>query len=206
LFLDISATREKRSPNLQVLAEIANECFMPLGYGGGIQSLDQAKAVFDIGYEKIALNSAAIIDSDLVTQIASIYGSQAVIGSIDVKLNFSGQYRVYGKSGLQNSGFEPVAWARELESRGAGELLLTSIDREGTWAGFDLKLVKNVTDAVSIPVIAHGGAGNLEDIRAVIKESGGAAASLGSLVVFQKRGMGVLINFPDKGMLEKLLK
>ena len=101
--------------------------------------------------------------------------------------------------------FEPVAWAKELESRGAGELLLTSIDREGTWEGFDLKLIKSVTDAVNVPVIAHGGAGSLDDGRAVVKEAGSAAVSLGSLVVFQKRGMGVLVNFPDKGMLEKIL-
>ena len=196
LFLDICATRERRGPNLKILTDIANECFMPLGYGGGIQHIEQAKAVFDIGFEKISINTASIYSPKIITKLAKIYGSQAVICSIDVKRNFFGQYRVRGESGLKNSGIDPVKWAKELESRGAGELLLTSIDREGTWDGFDLDLVKKVTEAVNIPVIAHGGAGNIRDVESVVKKSDASAVALGSLLVFQKKGMGVLINFP----------
>ncbi len=206
LFLDITATKEGRSPNLKVLADIANECFMPLGYGGGIQTFEDAQAVFEIGFEKIAINSCAIENPKLITKLAAHYGNQAIIGSIDVKKNIFGTYQVITRAGTKNTHKNPVDWARELESLGAGEILLTSIDREGTWEGFDLELVKSITEAVNIPVIGHGGAGNLNHIGEVVKKSGASAVALGSVVVFQKKGMGVLINFPDKDNLEKVLK
>jgi imidazole glycerol-phosphate synthase subunit HisF len=201
LFLDITASRERRSPNLAVLKDIASECFMPLGYGGGIQSIESAKAVFDIGFEKIVINSAAIMDSSVVTQIAKIYGSQALINSIDVKRDIWGRYRVRGEGGRFRTSLDPIVWAKEMESCGAGELLLTSMDREGTWSGLDLELVRGVTDAVNIPVIAHGGAGSMKDIGDVVKRGGASAVALGSMVVFQKKGMGVLVNFPDENQL-----
>ena len=206
LFLDITATREQRNPNLKVLADIANECFMPLGYGGGIQALDHAKAVFDIGFEKVAINSCAVENPSLITEIANHYGSQAVIVSIDVKAGIWGKLTVRTQGGRRNSGIEPLSWAREVEQRGAGEILLTSIDREGTWKGFDLDLVKSVADAVSIPVIAHGGAGTVDHIGQVVKKANASAVALGSMVVFQKKGMGVLVNFPDRKKLEDVLK
>lgn len=198
LFLDITATNEKRSPNLKVLADIANECFMPLGYGGGIRTLSDAKAVFDIGFEKVAINSYAMENPQFISQLAAYYGSQAVIVSIDVKKNIWGRYQVRINAGKKNSGRDPVEWAREVEALGAGEILLTSMDREGTWAGFDLELVKSITDAVNVPVIAHGGGGAVQHIGEVVKRTGASAVALGSMVVFQKQGMGVLVNFPDE--------
>lgn len=206
LFLDITATRERRGPNLKVLAEIASECFMPLGYGGGIRSLDHAKSVFDIGFEKVAVNSCAIENPELITEIASQYGSQAVIASIDVKSGFCGKVSVRTEAGRRNAHRDPAGWAKEVEDRGAGEILLTSIDREGTWKGFDLGLIKRVTDAVSIPVIAHGGAGTVEHVGEAVKQASASAVALGSMVVFQKEGMGVLVNFPDKKNLEETLR
>lgn len=206
LFLDIMATPEKRSPNLKLLADIANECFMPLGYGGGIRTLADAKAVFDIGFEKVAINSYAMENRQFISQLAAHYGSQAVIASIDVKKNIWGHYQVRTHAGKRNSGRDPVEWAREVESLGAGEILLTSVEREGTWDGFDLKLIKSVTDAVNIPVIAHGGAGAVAHIGAVIKEANASAVALGSMVVFQKRGMGVLVNFPDATQLKQVIE
>jgi len=205
LFLDITATPEKRLPNLKILADIADECFMPLGYGGGIHTVDHAKSIFDIGFEKVAINSYATEHPEFVSELAKHYGNQAVIASIDVKKGLFGKKIVYTCSGRHRTQLEPVAWAKELESRGAGEILLTSIDREGTWEGFDLELVKSVTDAVSIPVIAHGGAGSVQDIGEVVKQAGASAVALGSMVVFQKQGMGVLVNFPDQKKLEKVL-
>lgn len=205
LFLDITATIEGRSPNLKVLADIANECFMPLGYGGGIRSLAHAKAVFDIGFEKVAINSCAVDNPALLTEIARQYGSQAVMASIDVKTGFWGKQTVRTNAGKRATALDPVQWAREVESRGAGEILLTSIDREGTWEGFDLELVRQVTDSVSIPVIAHGGAGCVDHIGSVVKQSGASAVAIGSMVVFQKKGMGVLVNFPDQKNLENAL-
>lgn len=205
LFLDITATLEKRSPNLRVLADIASECFMPLGYGGGIKSVDDAKAVFDIGFEKITVNTHAMESPNFISQLASKYGSQAVMASIDIKKDFWGCYQVRTHSGQQASKPNPVEWAKELESLGAGEILLTSIDREGTWEGFDLDLVKSVTEAVNIPVIAHGGAGTESHIDEVVRLSGASAVALGSMVVFQKKDMGVLINFPNREQLTKTL-
>jgi cyclase len=205
LFLDIAATRERRSPNLKLLTDIANECFMPLGYGGGIRSLDQAKAVFDMGFEKVIINSCAVKTPSLLTEIAKQYGSQAVIASIDAKTSFLGKSTVRTEGGKYNTRRDPVEWAQKVEERGAGEILLTSIDREGTWEGFDLDLIKRVTDTVSIPVIAHGGAGGVEDIGKVVKQAGASAVALGSMVVFQKKGMGVLVNFPDKNRIESIL-
>jgi cyclase len=205
LFLDITASIDGRGPNLKLLADIANECFMPLGYGGGIRSLADAKAVFDTGFEKVAVNSCAMDTPALLTDIASQYGSQAVIASIDVKNGLLGRPTVRTRAGRHNTGQDPVEWAQEAEQRGAGEILLTSIDREGSWAGFDLDLVKRVADAVSIPVIAHGGAGRVDDIAQVVKQAGASAVALGSLVVFQKKGMGVLVSFPELRVLEEVL-
>lgn len=205
LFLDITASREDRSPNLKILADIANECFMPLGYGGGIRSLDQAKAVFEVGFEKVAINTQAAENPMLIGEIVNHYGSQAVIASIDVKNGLFGSQTVRTFGGKHNTRRDPVTWAREVEQMGAGEILLTSIDREGTWDGFDLDLVKRVTDAVSIPVIAHGGAGTVEHIGQVVKQANASAVALGSMVVFQKKGMGVLVNFPDQKQLEASL-
>ena len=206
MFLDITASREGRGPNLTLLADIADECFMPLGYGGGVQSVAQAKSVFDIGFEKICVNTAAFDRPELLTELARQYGSQAVVASIDVQSGLLGRATVRSQSGRRNTGRDPVSWAVEVERRGAGEILLTSIDREGSWEGFDLDLVNRVADAVSIPVIAHGGAGSVEDIGRVVKQARASAVALGSLVVFQRQGMGVLVNFPDARQLEAVLE
>jgi len=206
LFLDITASRENRSPNLKVLADIADECFMPLAYCGGIRNLDQAKAVFDIGFEKVGVNTQAAEDPALIEEIAVHYGSQAVIVSIDVKKGMFGGQTVRTLSGKRNTCRDPITWALEVEKMGAGEILLTCIDREGTWDGFDLELVKSITDAVSIPVIAHGGAGTIEHIAQVVKQANASAVALGSILVFQKKGMGVLVNYPDKKLLTEVLE
>ncbi len=205
LFLDITATREKRSPNLRVLADIADECFMPLGYGGGIRSVDDAKAVFDIGFEKIAVNTAAVEDARLIGALAERWGSQAVIASIDVRRDLFGRPRVVTAGGTRKTGLEPVEWARRAEAAGAGEILLTAVDREGTWEGFDVDLTRSVAEAVNIPVIAQGGAANVDHIGEVVNRGGASAVALGSMVVFQKQGMGVLVNFPDARALEAAL-
>src|SRR5690606_1265674 len=167
LFLDILASIEGRKPNISILEEIADECFMPVAYGGGVTNFEDAKQVLTIGFEKISLNTAAF-DKQLVTQIAEHFGNQSVIASIDVKKSFWGKYEVYSHGGRKNRKLDPVAWAQELESLGAGEILLTSIDKEGTWSGFDLQIIRQVTDAVSIPVIAHGGAGGLQHIEEAV--------------------------------------
>ncbi len=173
-------------------------------YGGGIDSLEKAKRVFDIGYEKVVINTAALERPQLITEIANQYGSQALVISIDVKNGFFGGWTVRSKAGRKATRKDPVSWAKDAERLGAGEFLLTSIDREGTWSGFDLELIKAVSDAVTVPVIAHGGAGSVEDIGAAVKAHASAVA-LGSMVVFQKKDMGVLVNFPEKLELDAVL-
>jgi cyclase len=205
VFLDITATNESRQPNLKILAEIANECFMPLGYGGGLNNFETVQSIFQIGFEKVVLNSVMHENIQFVTKVAEHYGNQAVVASIDVKKNLFGKYEVWSHSGKKNTKKNPVEWAQELQEKGAGEILLTSIDREGTWSGFDTALVKRVTDSVSVPVIAHGGAGNLDHIKDVVHNSNASAVALGSMVVYQQKGMGVLVNFPDHKKLEAVL-
>ena len=206
IFLDIAAGKMKATPNFKLLRNIADECFMPLGYGGGIRTLDDAKAIFDIGFEKIVINSAAFENPKLILEISKFFGSQAVIVSIDVKTNLFRRKTVRTKSGKFNTGLDPIKWAEEVVKLGAGELLVTSIDREGTWSGFDLELIKKISNNVSVPVIAHGGAGSLEQIKKVVKYAGASAAAVGSMVVFQKKGMGVLVNFPAPEELESAFK
>jgi len=204
-FLDISASREGREPNYKVLAEITNECFMPVSYGGGISSVAIAERVLKVGFEKVVLNTAVLRNPELITNISEAFGSQSVIVAIDVMTTFWGKPECRGLSGKLNSKRSPVDWAKEVQDRGAGEILLTSIDREGTWSGFDIKLIRSVTDAVSIPVIAHGGGGTVQHIREVVKAGNASAVALGSMVVYQKQGMGVLVNFPDRRQLEVVL-
>lgn len=204
-FLDISASKEGREPNYKVLADIANECFMPVSYGGGISSMAIAEQVLKLGFEKIALNTHALTNPNLITETSKVFGSQSVIVSIDVKTNFWGKQQCRGLSGKLNSKRTPVDWAKEVQDCGAGEILLTSIDREGTWSGFDIDLIRSVADSVSIPVIAHGGGGTVQHIGEVIKAGHASAVALGSMVVYQKQGMGVLVNFPDEKRLMEVL-
>jgi len=204
-FLDISASREGREPNYRILAEIANECFMPVSYGGGISTVLIAERVHRLGFEKMVVNTAALARPAFITELSAAFGSQSVIVSIDVKASVMGRPHCRAVSGTRDSRRSPVDWAKEVRDRGAGEILLTSIDREGTWKGFDIELIRSVADAVDIPVIAQGGAGSVEDIGKAVNEGHASAVGLGSMVVYQKKGMGVLVNFPQPHMLEAVI-
>lgn len=204
-FLDIRATIQKRKPNFKVLAEIANECFMPLSFGGGLRDFNSVKKIFNIGFEKVIINSYSVENPEFITEIAEHFGNQAVIASVDVKKTILGSYHVYSNDGSYRTKLDPLEWAMELQELGAGELLLTSMDKDGTWEGFDFEITKRISEALSIPVIANGGAGNIDHIEKVVKYSKASAAGLGSMVVYQKKDMGVLINFPDKKLLENKL-
>jgi cyclase len=206
VFLDITATIDGREPDFDLLADIANECFMPLAYGGGIRTFEQARETLQAGFEKVILNSSAHEDPTFVTRLSDHFGSQAVIASIDVKRRGDKRPTVRTRSGTLDTGLDPVSWALELESHGAGEVLLTSIDREGTWGGYDLDLVRSVSAAVEVPVIANGGARHVGDVGEVVREGGASAAAVGSMVVFQKQGMGVLVNFPSVDELSAAMR
>ena len=179
---------------------------MPLSYGGGIRNPETAEKTFQIGFEKVVLNTAPFQNPELVTQLSNIFGSQSVVVAIDVRKNIFGRYCSYSLSGKVNQKRDPADWAREMEDRGAGEILLTSIDREGTWSGFDLELIQLVAKTVTIPVIAHGGASTVDQIGAAVRQGGASAIALGSMVVFQKKDYGVLVNFPDADDLKRVLK
>lgn len=205
LLLDIRASVNGMPPNMRQLSSLVSECFMPLSYGGGITSIAQAEQLFATGFEKVVLNSALFENPGLVTEIAKTFGSQSVVASIDVRKSLFGGYQVSSHSGTRKQKTRLIEWAMQLEALGAGELLLTSIDREGSWSGFDLTLIRSVSDALGIPVIANGGAGNVSHIGEAVREGRASAVSLGSMVVFQNKGMGVLVNFPDKAQLASAL-
>jgi len=204
-FLDIRATAENRTPNMEILQQIANECFMPLSYGGGIRDIETAKKIMSTGFEKVVINTQAFHNPGLITALSDHFGAQAVIASIDVKKNIWGKYHVHIADGAQKTDADVVAYAMQLQEAGAGEILLTSMDRDGTWSGFDIELTKKVAQAISIPLIANGGAGGIGHIEEAIKKGCASAVALGSMVVYQQKGMGVLVNFPDKQELEKSL-
>lgn len=205
IFLDIIATPESQRPQFRLLADIANECFMPFTYGGGIRDIKDIKTLFSLGAEKVAINSYACENPDFICEAASRFGSQSIIISIDVAKNLFGKYQVCTHGGRRKTGSDPVRYAVQMEKNGAGEILLTSVDRDGTFEGYDLQLIKSVTDAVSIPVIACGGAGKIEDFGLAVHEAGASAVAAGSMVVYQGSHRAVLINFPSKSDLKRIL-
>ena len=202
VFLDITATKENRRPNFKLVSEIATECFMPFGYGGGIRRLEDIRELFNLGVEKVIINSRAAEDPQFVRQAADLYGGQSIVVSIDVKKNFWGKYEVYTQSGTKNTKLDPVIYAVEMEKMGSGELLLNSIDRDGTMQGFDLEPLKRVSGAVSVPVIGSGGAGSVNDLGEAVKKGGAAAVAAGSLFVFHGKFRAVLISYPSIRDLE----
>jgi len=199
VLLDYTASREKRGIDFIKIAEIAGEAFMPMAYGGAIQNFEDAKKVFDGGYEKVVLNSILFSYPTLIGEIARVYGAQAVVGSMDVKKNLFGKYKVYSHSGTNNTGHDPVEWAQKLDQYGVGEIMINAIDNDGTWQGYDEALISKVTHAVSVPVIACGGAANMDDFKKAVA-AGASAVAAGSMFVYQKKGMGVLISFPSQGL------
>jgi imidazole glycerol-phosphate synthase subunit HisF len=199
--LDFNCSLNGREIDFDKIAEIAGEAFMPMSYGGGIKSFDDAKKVFDSGFEKVILNSILFSDASVIKKIGNVYGAQAVVAAIDVKKNIFGKYKVYSHSGTKSTGYDPVVWAKELAQYGVGEILVNSIEQDGTWNGYDEMLIKSIAQAVSVPVIACGGAANVDDFKKAIS-IGASAVAAGSMFVYQKKGMGVLINFPSNVKLE----
>jgi len=205
VFLDISATRESKKPPFDKLEEIASECFMPIGYGGGIRSLDEMKQVFGLGFEKVILNSATFDRPTLLTEAADTFGSQSVVASIDYRRNWLGRKQVFVHCGKKRVSQTLVEYARLVESLGAGEILLTSIDREGTFTGYDIASIREISDAVDIPVVAHGGAGTLNDVQDAIVRGGASAAAAGSIFVFHGKHRAVLVNYPERSELDSII-
>ncbi len=205
VILDISATNRYNGINFDLLKRIAKEAFMPLGYGGGIKDVETAKKIFNIGYEKIVLDSAALSNIDLISNIANISGSQSVVVCVDVKRNMFGKFRVFNYVEKKIENLDVIEYVRRVESSGAGELIIYSVDRDGTMQGYELELLQQVTKEVNIPVIALGGAGSLDDFVKAIEQSGVSAVAAGSLFVFYGKHRAVLITYPEKSFLRNIL-
>lgn len=196
ILLDIHATTQSRGIDFETLEKVVSECFMPICYGGGVRTIDEMRRLYALGIEKISLGAAAFEVPDLVRQASSEFGAQAVVVTLDVKKGLLGRSTVRTRNGSHDTRMSPPEAARTFEEQGAGELLLYSIDRDGTWSGFDLKLVGAVSQAASVPVVATGGAGSVEDIKAAVKQAGASAVAIGSMAVLQGKDLGVLIKFP----------
>jgi cyclase len=196
VLLDIRASLDKLPPNYDLLKQIAKECFMPLAYGGGIYSIEQIKKLLRLGIEKVILNTALYQDPSFVREAVATFGSQAITASIDVRRKLFGRYEVMKLAGSKTTRLTPVEAARQVEELGVGEILLTSIEAEGSMEGYDIDLIEKVSRAVNVPVIASGGAGKLDDFRSAVLYGRASAVSAGSLFVFHGPHRAVLITYP----------
>lgn len=199
--LDITASAEGRGPNMRFLADAASEAFVPLAYGGGLRTVEQMHELYKLGVEKAIVNSAALDDITLVRRAADRFGSQSVVVSMDVRKRLLGGYRVYRDNGAKETPHDPAEWAVKLQEAGAGELLVTAIERDGTFKGYDLDLVRQVSHAVDVPVIASGGAESVENLVQAV-QAGASAVAAGALFVYQRPHRAVLISFPSRKVLE----
>ena len=202
VLLDIEATQKGRI-EYDWVSDVVSEAFMPIAYGGGVSSMAQAAELFRRGVEKIVINTAISENPGLIGEIAARFGSQAVVASIDVKRNFWGKNQVYSRGGRKEVALDPVSLARRYAEAGVGEIILTAIDREGTFGGYDTQLLESVAGAVSVPVVANGGAASVADFRAAVSVGKSSAVAAGSMFVFARKGEGVLISYPSENELQE---
>lgn len=206
VFLDISATNQRTAPDYDLIADIASEAFMPFAYGGGIKSVSQIERLFSIGVEKAIINTAAFTNSRLISDASRVAGAQSIVVSIDVKKSLFGGYEVYVHNGQTKTNIDPVTYAKSMQDLGAGELIVCSIDREGTAKGYDLKLLDLVSTAVDIPVVGVGGVGSLQHLADAKNQTSVSALAAGDMFVFHGKHRAVLITYPKYSDLEQLLK
>lgn len=204
MVLDIVASKENREPDYELIEQFAGECFMPLAYGGGIRSVEQARQLFALGVEKICLQTAAMNDLSLITRLADKFGEQSIMVSVDVKKNWRGKSRLYSSATGKTVSRDWLDYMIEAVRAGAGEVLLGAVDQDGVMEGMDLDLIKRAADEVSVPIITIGGVGSLEDIKASV-DAGASAVAAGAFFVFQGPRRGVLITYPPYDALTALL-
>lgn len=200
---DIDATVNGVDPDFKLISQLAVESRMPLCYGGGVRTTEQAKAIIGLGVEKVAVSSAAVARPALLTEIAGEVGSQSVVVVLDVRKNKE-QYEVWTHNGTKSAGRSAIDFAQEAQERGAGEIIVNSIDRDGRMTGYDLELSRQIKAAVNVPVTILGGAGTIEDIGALLLEAGIVGAAAGSLFVFKGPYKAVLVNYPSIEQKEAL--
>ncbi len=204
IFLDIMASSQGKEPNYELIKDFASECFMPICYGGGVSTISQMEKIYNLGIEKISLSTAAIKNLDLLREASSIFGSSSVVVTLDIKKGFMGR-NIHTNRGTKKLKHSIPSFALEIQAAGAGELMLNSIDRDGTMSGYDLDLIEEVTQVLDIPVIACGGAGNLTDFSQG-KKAGASALAAGAFFVFHGKHRAVLITYPGQSELESYLQ
>jgi len=204
IFLDISATINKKDIDYHLIEKLATECFMPVSYGGGITTITQIEKIIKLGIEKVVLNTSILIKPSFLEEASNIFGSSTIVASVDVKLKNLNKYSIHSYSGFDTKGLELFQFLKLLENCGAGEIMINSVDRDGMMNGYDLELAKKVSNNLSIPVIFCGGCRNIDDIKALLKQTNVSAAAAGSFFVFHGPHKGVLINYPEPEVFEKI--
>jgi imidazole glycerol-phosphate synthase subunit HisF len=203
--LDIEASRCGAPPSFADVAKFTSECFMPIAYGGGVTTVNHMRELYRMGVEKVVLNTSAFENQGIVSQAADQFGSQAVVCSIDARRK-GASWETFTRGGTQATGLLPAAAAEEFQRLGCGEILLTSVDQDGTMGGYDLELIESVARSVDVPVIANGGAGCLADFGKAVNAAGAAAVAIGSMAVYFGRNRAVLINFPSPREIQRGLQ
>ena len=198
IVLDIDATRENRTPNLKMIKNLADECRMPFCYGGGIKTIEQARKIISLGAEKVALSYSALTNIDLCKQIGSVIGNQSVVVVLDLKKKFFGGYDIYTHNGTKKSKWKLEEIISKLEEIEVGEIVINSIDNDGTMLGYDISLIENIREKCSVPITVLGGAGSLDDIKKLINKFKIIGAAAGSLFVFKGKYRAVLISYPNR--------
>jgi cyclase len=206
IVVDIDASAQGREPNERLISQFAVECRMPLCYGGGIRTAEQAKRIISLGVEKISLSAAAFEIPGLISEAAREIGSQSVVVVLDVRKTRSGGYEVFTHNGTKRTGLDPVSAAQQAEERGAGEIVVNSIDQDGMMKGYDLELARAVRQATRLPMTVLGGAGKLDDLAALVQSCGVVGAAAGSLFVFKGAYKAVLINYPNAAQKDTIVQ
>jgi imidazole glycerol-phosphate synthase subunit HisF len=206
MVIDIDATAQNREPDYKMIQNLAAECRMPLCYGGGIKTVEQAQKIFSLGVEKIAISSLAVNSPEIITEIAKRVGNQSVIVVIDVKKRgLLGKYEVHTHNGSKKTGIDPTIFASQVQELGAGEIVVNSIDQDGLMKGYDFNIIDKIRKVITIPMTVLGGAGTIDDIGKLIKKHGIIGAAAGSLFVFKGKYRAVLINYPNPSEKQQLL-
>jgi len=204
VFLDILATKESRTVSLEFVRNVGEEANMPFSVGGGIRTINDIREIINAGAEKVVINSYAIENPDFISQAADTFGSSTIVVSIDVKRNLFGKQQIYGFAGTKAAKFSPLEFALLMQEKGAGEIIVNSIERDGMMVGYDIMLIKQIADTLTIPVVAVGGAGTLNDFKQVVSEGHASAVAAGSMFVYYGPRKAVLINYPSREELTKL--
>jgi cyclase len=206
VFLDILASKEKRCISLDFVRNVGEEANMPFSVGGGIRTIKEIKEIINAGAEKVVINSYAVENPEFIRKASDEFGSSTIVVSMDVKKKLYSKKQLYIFGGSNSTGIDPISFASLMQKMGAGEIIINSIEKDGTMQGYDLELIRLVAESVSIPVVALGGAGEPDDFKKAVNQAYASAVAAGSMFVFHGPRKAVLVNYPDKDVLEKIFQ